>query len=72
MVDTFDLLRRVASVRSPDTPLDRLALNLSDARREYGLPAYEAHDALTDAVATAELFLVLRKTLGARSVRDLR
>ena len=72
VVDTFDLLRRVASVRSPDKPIDQLALNLSEARREYGLPAYEAHDALTDAVATAELFLVLRKTLGARSVRDLR
>jgi len=72
VVDTFDLLRRIASVRSPDKPIERLALNLSEARREYGLPAYEAHDALTDAVATAELFLVLRKTLGARSVRDLR
>jgi len=72
VVDTFDLLRRIASVRSPDTPLDRLALNLSEARREYGLPAYEAHDALTDAVATAELFLVLRRALGATTLRDLR
>jgi DNA polymerase-3 subunit epsilon len=38
----------------------------------HGLPPYQAHDALTDAVATAELFLVLRHELGARTLRDLR
>jgi DNA polymerase-3 subunit epsilon len=70
-VDTVDLLKKVASVRSPGVPREMLALNLSRARRQYGLPPYQAHDALTDAVATAELFLVLRKTLGARTVRDL-
>jgi DNA polymerase-3 subunit epsilon len=46
-------------------------LNLSRARREHGLPEYQAHDALTDALAAAELFLVLRKELGARTLRDL-
>jgi DNA polymerase-3 subunit epsilon len=49
-----------------------VTVNLAGARRNHGLPDYQAHDALTDAVATAELFLVLRKVLGARTVRDLR
>ena len=30
-------------------------MRLADARRRYGLPAYRAHHALTDALATAEL-----------------
>ena len=37
-----------------------------------GLPDYGAHDALTDAISAAELFLVLRKQLAARTLRDLR
>ena len=44
---------------------------LTETRRRLGLPDYQAHDALTDAIATAELFLVLRKQLGARTLRDL-
>ena len=47
-------------------------LNLAAARARYGLPAYGAHDALTDAVSTAELFLVLRRELSVRTLRDLR
>jgi DNA polymerase-3 subunit epsilon len=75
VVDTVDLLLRAAKrsqFTSPDHPQDRPALNLSAAREAHGLPAYRAHDALTDAVATAELFLVLRHALGARTLRDLR
>ena len=45
---------------------------LSKVRRSYGLPEYQAHDALTDALAAAELFLVLRNVLHARTLRDLR
>ena len=41
-------------------------------RRQWRLPVYPAHDALSDALATAEPFLVLRVALGARTVRDLR
>ena len=41
---------------APDPP----STNLSEARRRHGLPEYQAHDALTDAIATAELFLVMR------------
>lgn len=74
IVDTVDLLLAVARrdrFRDPGVPADRPVLNLARARQKYGLPEYQQHDALTDAVATAELFLVLRKVLGARSLRDL-
>jgi DNA polymerase-3 subunit epsilon len=72
VVDTAELLVRIARFAQPGLPLDAIALNLSDARRRWGLPAYQAHDALSDALATAELFLVLRDAIGARTVRDLR
>lgn len=75
VVDTVDLLVRAAKrarFTAPDLPGDRPSLNLSEARAVHGLPPYAAHDALTDALATAELFLVLRDALGARTLRDLR
>ena len=75
VVDTVDLLLRVARrarFTAPEEVRDRPILNLSAAREAHGLPPYQAHDALTDAVATAELFLVLRHALGARTLRDLR
>jgi DNA polymerase-3 subunit epsilon len=71
VVDTARLLVRIGKLAQPDLPYDMQPLNLQRARRAYGLPDYQAHDALTDAVATAELFLVLRKVLGARTLRDL-
>jgi DNA polymerase-3 subunit epsilon len=75
VVDTVDLLVRAAHrahLARPELPADPPALNLSAAREQYGLPPYQAHDALSDALATAELFLVLRNLLGARTLRDLR
>jgi DNA polymerase III subunit epsilon len=72
VIDTRRLLIRNARLRDPHRPADLLPLNLSLARAAHGLPEYQAHDALTDAVATAELFLALRLALGARTVRDLR
>jgi DNA polymerase-3 subunit epsilon len=75
VVDTVDLLVAAARrdrFRLPDMPADLPTLNLGRARRKFGLPDYQAHDALTDAIATAELFLVLRKVLGVRTLRDLR
>jgi DNA polymerase-3 subunit epsilon len=68
VVDTADLLQRLAA--GSGRP-GLVALQLGEARHAHGLPAYEAHDALTDAVATAELFLVLRREMGARKLRDL-
>lgn len=75
VVDTVDLLIRAATrsrLRNPDAPDDLPNLNLGKARRAYNLPEYQAHDALTDAIAAAELFLVLRKVIGARTLRQLR
>lgn len=72
VVDTKDLILRWASAAKQGTPRDQLPLNLARARAAFGLPDYGIHDALADAVSTAELFLVLRKALGARTLRDLR
>lgn len=71
IVDTARLILKIGSMATPGVPRDALPLHLARARREYGLPEYQSHDALTDAVATAELFLVLRRVLGARTLRDL-
>ncbi len=74
IVDTVDLLVRLAHRRRFRSPMleGEVSLNLGTARTAHGLPTYQAHDALTDAVATAELFLVLRHELGAKTLRDLR
>ena len=74
VVDTVDLLVKAAEKARflrPDASAELPALNLSAARRANGLPAYPAHDPLMDAIATAELFLVLRRRLGAKKLRDL-
>jgi DNA polymerase-3 subunit epsilon len=75
VVDTVDLLLKAARKErfiDPSAQEREPDLNLWAARARFGLPAYAAHDALTDALATAELFLVLRQALGARTLRDLR
>jgi len=74
VVDTVELILKLARKRrfvNPDAPEDAPSTNLSQARRRHGLPEYQAHDALTDAIATAELFLVLRRALNAKTLRDL-
>jgi DNA polymerase-3 subunit epsilon len=75
VVDTARLLLAVAERerrRHPERPGDPPALDLGAARRRFGLPEYPAHDPVTDALAAAELFLALRRELGARTLRDLR
>jgi DNA polymerase-3 subunit epsilon len=74
VVDTVELLARVEKKRrfiDPDAQHSEPTWNLGEARRRFGLPEYAAHHALTDAIATAELFLVLRKALGAARLREL-
>jgi DNA polymerase III subunit epsilon len=74
-VDTVALLLKAAKrarFLDPNAPEQEPELNLAIARRRHGLPDYGAHDALTDAVSAAELFLVLRKRVGAKYLRDLR
>jgi DNA polymerase-3 subunit epsilon len=75
VLDTVDLLVRAAKrarFASPHAPDDLPALRLPTARADHGLPEYQAHDALTDAISAAELFLVLRSKLGVRTLRDFR
>ena len=74
VVDTVVLLLRAAKRArfvDPDAPEEEPDVNLASARRRLGLPDYGQHDALTDAIATAELFLVLRRRVGARRLREL-
>jgi DNA polymerase-3 subunit epsilon len=74
VVDTVDLLMKVARrslLVDPSAQDVDPELNLTQSRKANGLPDYGRHDALTDAISTAELFLVLRKRLGAKRLRDL-
>jgi len=71
VVDTARLLVRLGRLGRPELASDQIERNLKRARQDLGLPDYQAHDPLTDAIATAELFLVLRKLMGARRLRDL-
>ena len=55
-IDTLELHRRLLSQGFDDEPRGS-DLRLWNARLRYGLPAYTAHEALTDAMACAELYL---------------
>ena len=55
---------------TPHPPPARTALG--DARADLRLPEYPSHDALSDALATAELFLALRGRLGLATLRGIR
>lgn len=74
VVDTVSLLVKAEKRKRFVDPgaIEEPSLNLGEARRLHGLPEYQQHDALSDAVATAELFLVLRRRIEARRLRDLR
>lgn len=64
IVDTVELLLRYARRHGHLTPeRTRFPTGLSQARTRFGLPPHRAHEALSDAVATAELFLVLAHRL---------
>ena len=56
VVDTLVLQDRLVNRGFDDESLAG-QLRLWTARTRYGLPVYKAHNALTDAVATAELYL---------------
>lgn len=47
-------------------------LRLPRVRRRYGLPAYRSHNALTDALACAELYLAQQTVTRAEKLSDLR
>jgi len=72
LVDTMNLLMDLHHRQqrwTPHPPPPRTAL--SEARADLGLPAYPSHDALSDAVATAELFLALRSRLKLETLRGI-
>lgn len=56
-IDTQALAQRL--MRNRNQFLRSTSLRLFNLRSYYGLPRYKAHNALSDALATAELFLAL-------------
>jgi DNA polymerase-3 subunit epsilon len=71
VVDTLALAARRAERHGA---VDEKALRLQALRGRYGLPRYTAHSALSDALATAELFLALaaeREGAGGLPLRHL-
>ncbi|GIW24225.1 PolC-type DNA polymerase III [Meiothermus sp.] len=72
VVDTAVLLARLGEQRRRLEPHARpFPSGLAAARAALGLPGHLEHHALWDALATAELFLVLRQKLQARTLRQL-
>lgn len=72
VVDTVRLLYRFADQqRFLGGRAEEPELNLFAARTMFRLPVYPPHDALTDAIATAELFLALRARLGIERLGQL-
>jgi DNA polymerase-3 subunit epsilon len=62
VIDTMDLIDKLDRRREMHDPTGTgrsFPRNLTKARRALGLPEYVAHDALSDAIATAELWLLL-------------
>jgi DNA polymerase-3 subunit epsilon len=72
VLDTIDLLLALHLRKHRFTPHPpRVRTGLSDVRVDLGLPAHTQHEALGDAVATAELFLLLRHRLATCRLREL-
>ena len=54
-IDTMQIARK--RLERLQQPFKANELRLFNLRKKYGLPAYQAHNALMDAIATGELFL---------------
>lgn len=61
VIDTQVLAQR--QLQREQVSLEEKSLRLFNLRQKYKLPAYKAHNALSDAVSTAELFLALMADL---------
>jgi len=61
VLDTMRIEHQLRKRR--DLPVKQGDLQLSRIRDSYGLPRYTAHNALIDAVATAELLLAIASRL---------
>jgi len=64
-VDTLEIEHRLVT-RGGSEPTPG-SLRLGAARERYGLPPYGAHEALTDALACAELYVAQLTVLGPRN-----
>ena len=64
VIDTVVLQRRVLARGRPRGQVGEEELTLEGARRFLGLPRYHSHEALTDALACAELYLAQVAALG--------
>lgn len=64
-LDTLAFEKKMAAARNQ---MD-LDLTLASTRERYQLPEYNSHNALVDAVATAELLLVQKKRYASRKKR---
>lgn len=70
IIDTLVLAKKRLDQR--DVAYDPSALRLNALRKHYHLPHYHAHNALNDAIATAELFLVeSQKHYSHATLKDL-
>ncbi len=68
-VDTLQLAYHLQYKNAVHVPQD--ALNLFTLRAQHHLPRYQAHNAMTDAVATAELLLVFAAELSEKQAATL-
>jgi DNA polymerase-3 subunit epsilon len=68
ILDTLTIAKRKLDQR--DIAYDPQELRLSALRHKYNLPNHFAHNALNDAIATAELLLAQQKT-GVSKLKDL-
>ncbi|MFC0323421.1 exonuclease domain-containing protein [Gallibacterium melopsittaci] len=67
-LDTLTLSRSLSEYWGQQTP----DLRLTEIRQKIGLPAYLAHNAIADAIATGELFLALMAKIFNSSAITLR
>ena len=72
VVDTVRLQRRVLRRGRSLAQVADHELGLGAARRHLGLPGYRSHDALTDALACAELYLAQVAALAGDGTMTLR
>jgi DNA polymerase-3 subunit epsilon len=66
----IDTLRNEQLKLARQNKLDGASLRLTDCRRRYNLPNYLAHNAIIDALATAELWLAQLAYAAGRGKRD--
>ena len=70
IIDTLELGQRVLLRRNH--AIEPHNLRLFNLRNDFNLPQYRAHNALCDALTTAELFMALESEITPRSATRLK